>query len=127
LFKALEILILYAQRPIVEKHERLALYHPSAEAFSSMICDLPYKIVNGICFSLIIYFMTNLKREPGAYFFFLLVSTLLTMIMSSLFRFIASASRSLTEALTPVAILILALVVYTGFACVENLQGTICS
>jgi ATP-binding cassette subfamily G (WHITE) protein 2 (PDR) len=81
-----------------------------------MICDLPYKIVNGICFSLIIYFMTNLKREPGAYFFFLLVSTLLTMIMSSLFRFIASASRSLTEALTPVAILILALVVYTGFA-----------
>ena len=28
---ALEILTLYAQRPIVEKHQRYALYRPSAE------------------------------------------------------------------------------------------------
>lgn len=32
----LEILLLYAQRPIVEKHQRYALYHPSAEAVASM-------------------------------------------------------------------------------------------
>ncbi|KAJ9493403.1 Multidrug resistance protein [Exophiala xenobiotica] len=43
---ALEILTLYAQRPIVEKHARYALYHPSAEAFASMLMDMPYKIVN---------------------------------------------------------------------------------
>lgn len=41
---ALEILTLYAQRPIVEKHERYAFYKPSAEAFASMLCDLPYKV-----------------------------------------------------------------------------------
>ncbi len=59
---ALEILTLYAQRPIVEKHERYAFYHPSAEAFASVICDLPYKIVNAIFFNLIV--STEL-RMPG--------------------------------------------------------------
>lgn len=38
---ALEILTLYAQRPIVEKHSRYAFYHPSAEAFASMLTDIP--------------------------------------------------------------------------------------
>jgi ATP-binding cassette subfamily G (WHITE) protein 2 (PDR) len=41
---ALEILTLYAQRPIVEKHAQYAFYHPSAEAFASMLTDMPYKI-----------------------------------------------------------------------------------
>lgn len=69
---SLQILTLYAQRPIVEKHGRYAFYHPSAEAFASMLCDIPYKIVNCIFFSLVIYFMSNLRREPGPFFFFVL-------------------------------------------------------
>lgn len=113
---ALEILTLYAQRPIVEKHDRYALYHPSAEAFASMLCDMPYKIMNAITFNLALYFMTNLRREPGAFFFFILISFTLTLVMSMLFRTIASVSRSLAQALAPAAILILAIVIYTGFA-----------
>lgn len=113
---ALEILTLYAQRPIVEKHERYAFYHPSAEAFASMLTDLPYKILNSIAFNLIIYFMTNLRREPGAFFFFLLISFLATLAMSMFFRSLAALSRSLVQALTPAAGLILALILYTGFA-----------
>jgi len=117
---ALEILTLYAQRPIVEKHDRYALYHPSAEAFASMLTDMPYKILNSICFNLVIYFMTNLKRTPGAFFFFLLVNFLVVLAMSMFFRTIASASRTLTSALAPAAILILALIIYTGFAIPVN-------
>ena len=113
---ALEILTLYAQRPIVEKHKRYALYHPSAEAFASMLCDLPYKITNTIFFNLTLYFMTNLRRTPQAFFFFLLISFFLTLVMSMMFRTIASVSRSLSQALAPAAILILAIVIYTGFA-----------
>ena len=30
-----------------------------------MLTDLPYKVLNSICFNLILYFMTNLRREPG--------------------------------------------------------------
>jgi ATP-binding cassette subfamily G (WHITE) protein 2 (PDR) len=112
---ALEILTLYAQRPIVEKHSRYALYHPSAEAFASMLTDMPYKIINAITFNLVLYFMTNLRREPGNFFFFVLISFTLTLVMSMFFRSIAALSRSLVQALAPAAILILGLVMYTGF------------
>lgn len=112
---ALEILTLYAQRPIVEKHSRYALYHPSAEAIASMLTDMPYKILNAITFNLTLYFLTNLRREPGAFFFFLLISFFLTLVMSMLFRFIASVSRTLSQAMAPAAILILAIVIFTGF------------
>ena len=112
---ALEILTLYAQRPIVEKHARYALYHPSAEAFASMLTDMPFKICNSIAFNLVLYFLTNLRREPGAFFFFVLISFCLTLTMSMFFRTIASLSRSLAQALAPAAVLILGLVMYTGF------------
>lgn len=113
---ALEILTLYAQRPIVEKHDRYAMYHPSAEAFASMLTDMPYKVMNAIIFNITIYFMANLRREPGAFFFFLFVSFILTLTMSMLFRTIASVSRTLSQAMAPAAILILAIVIFTGFA-----------
>ncbi|KAI1134643.1 ABC-2 type transporter-domain-containing protein [Hypoxylon sp. FL0543] len=112
---ALEILTLYAQRPIVEKHSRYALYHPSAEAVASMLCDMPYKIANSIVFNITLYFITNLRREPGAFFFFLLITFFTVLVMSMIFRTIASASRTLSQAMVPAALLILDLVIFTGF------------
>lgn len=121
---ALEILTLYAQRPIVEKHTRYAFYHPSCEAVASMLTDLPYKIANAIIFNLTLYFMVNLHREPGNFFFFLLISFMLTLVMSMLFRTIASVSRTLSQAMAPAAVLILGIVIYTGFALpVPNMRG----
>lgn len=77
----LEILTLYAKRRIVEKHSRYALYHPSAEALASMIVDLPYKILNAIIVNTTVYFMANLRRSPGPFFFFLLVNFFATLTM----------------------------------------------
>ena len=111
----LEILTLYAQRTIVEKHTRYALYHPFAEAISSMICDLPSKILNSIFFNLLLYFLSNLRRTPGAFFFFLLISFSITLAMSMIFRTIGASSRTLAQALAPAAIILLALMIYTGF------------
>lgn len=113
---ALEILTLYAQRPIVEKHSRYALYHPSAEAWASMLTDMPYKILNAIIFNITLYFMVNLNRHPGPFFFFMFVSFVATLTMSMLFRTIASTSRTLSQAMAPAAIIILAIVIFTGFA-----------
>ncbi|KAJ7741755.1 ABC-2 type transporter-domain-containing protein [Mycena maculata] len=112
---ALEITTLYAQRPIVEKHNAYALYHPFAEAVSSMICDLPAKIITGTVLNMTIYFMSNLRRTPGAFFIFYLFSLSCTLTMSMIFRTIAATSRTLVAALTPAAIFMLALIVYTGF------------
>lgn len=81
-----------------------------------MLTDLPYKIMNAITFNLTLYFMVNLNRHPGNFFFFVLISFMLTLVMSMLFRTIASVSRTLSQAMAPTAILILGIVIYTGFA-----------
>ncbi|KAK1524570.1 ABC-2 type transporter [Colletotrichum paranaense] len=112
----LEIMTLYAKRKIVEKHARYALYHPSAEALSAMIVDLPYKIVNAILMNTILYFMGNLRREPGAFFFFLLISFSMTLTMSMMFRLIGSVTKSVAQALAPASIILLLIALYTGFA-----------
>lgn len=81
-----------------------------------MLCDTPYKLLNSVTFNIPLYFLANLRREPGAYFTFHLFSLVATYTMSMLFRTMASVSRTLSQALVPAAILILALVIYTGFA-----------
>lgn len=111
----LEIINLYAKRKIIEKHARYALYHPSAEALSSMVVDLPYKIVNSLFTNIAMYFMGNLRREPGAFFFFLLIIFSTTLVMSMLFRLIGSVTKSIAQAMAPSAIILLGLILYTGF------------
>ncbi|KAF6833701.1 multidrug resistance protein cdr1 [Colletotrichum musicola] len=115
LSSALEILTLYAQRPIVEKHARYALYHPFSEAISSTICDLPSKILSTLAFNIPLYFMAKLRQEADAFFIFLLFGFATTLSMSMILRTIGQTSRTIHQALTPAAIFILALVIYTGF------------
>ncbi|KAL2838950.1 ABC-2 type transporter-domain-containing protein [Aspergillus pseudodeflectus] len=112
---ALEILTLWQQRPIVEKHFKYALYHPSAEAISSMIVDLPAKVLVSIVFNIILYFMTNLRRTPGHFFIFYLFSFTTTLTMSNIFRWIGAISRSMAQAMVPSSIFMMILVIYTGF------------
>ncbi len=112
---ALEIFGLYVQRPIVEKHNRYAFYHPFCEAIASMICDLPTKFSTAIMFNLTLYFMSNLRRSPGHFFCFFLISVTTTFVMSSFFRTVGAFSKTLQEAMPFAALLILILVIYTGF------------
>ncbi|KAL4939057.1 hypothetical protein BDV06DRAFT_231303 [Aspergillus oleicola] len=112
---ALEILTLYSQRPIVEKQSRYAFYHPFAEAVASMLCDVPYKLLNSFTFNVPLYLMTGLRREAGAFFTFWIFSVVTTFTMSMIFRTMAATSRSLSQALVPAAIIMLGMVIYTGF------------
>lgn len=83
----LEVMTLYAQRPVVEKQSRYAFYHPSAESYASVLVDLPMKTTSCVSFNLVLYFMTNLNRHPGNFFFYLLVVFLIVLAMSGVFRF----------------------------------------
>lgn len=115
LSSVLEMLTLYAQRPIVEKHSRYAFYHPFAEAIASIICDTPYKLINSVTFNLPLYFLPNLRRSAGPFFIFWLFSLVTTYTMSMVFRTIAALSRTLSQALVPAALLIVGMVMFTGF------------
>ncbi|KAI0381629.1 ABC-2 type transporter-domain-containing protein [Hypomontagnella monticulosa] len=112
----MEVLTLYAQRPVVEKHDRYAFYHQAAEAVSSYVTDLPYKTVNMFLFNSIIYFMAGLKPGAGPFFFFCLASFLVLLVMSALFRFIASITRTIHQAMVPASVLAIGLMAYAGFA-----------
>ncbi|KAI5864399.1 ABC-2 type transporter-domain-containing protein [Durotheca rogersii] len=112
----MEVLTLYAQRPIVEKHERYAFYHQAAEAVSSYVTDLPYKTINMFMFNSIIYFLADLRPGAGYFFFFCLASYLVLLVMSALFRLIASITRTSHQAMVPAAVLAIGLMAYAGFA-----------
>ncbi|KAJ5511411.1 CDR ABC transporter [Penicillium expansum] len=112
---SLEIMIMWQQRPIVEKHRKYALYHPSAEAISAYIVELPSKILLAVVFNLIIYFLPHLRRTPAHFFIFFLFSATTTLVMSNIFRFIGAISRSVAQAMPPASVFMLILVIYTGF------------
>lgn len=58
-----EIPALYAQRPIVLRHERGALYHPFIEAIALTLVDIPITFVIVTTFGIIVYFMSGLQRS----------------------------------------------------------------
>lgn len=110
-----EIEGLYAQRPIVEKHASYAFYHPFTEAAAGIMADVPVKFASATAFNLIVYFLAGLRREPSQFFLFFLVSYASTFVMSAIFRTLAAVSRTVVQALALAAVLMLALILYTGY------------
>lgn len=110
-----EIPTLYSQRPIVEKHKSYAMYHPFTEALASTLADWPIKFLTATLFNIILYFMTGLKREAGAFFTFFLITYVTTLSMSGFFRTIAAATKQVESALAIGGICVLALSIYAGY------------
>ncbi|KAK5173258.1 uncharacterized protein LTR77_001939 [Saxophila tyrrhenica] len=109
-----EISSLYAQRPIVEKQKSYAFTHPATEAISGIVMDVPLKFAQAVVFNVILYFMTNLRREPSQFFIFFMIVYLMTFTMSALFRTMAAVTKTVSQAMTLAGILVLILVIYTG-------------
>ncbi|KAF7554878.1 hypothetical protein G7Z17_g2591 [Cylindrodendrum hubeiense] len=110
-----EINSLYSQRPIVEKHASYAFYHPAAEAISGIVADIPIKFVSTTVFNIVIYFMSGLRQEAGQFFIFFLVTYISTFVMSAIFRTLAAVTTTVSKAMTLAGVMVLALVIYTGF------------
>lgn len=111
-----EITGLYDQRPIVEKHASYAFYHPAAEAAAGIVADIPVKFVTAVAFNLVLYFLAELRREAGPFFLYFLITYISTFVMSAVFRTMAAATKTVSQAMTLSGVLVLALVIYTGFA-----------
>ncbi|KAJ5768322.1 CDR ABC transporter [Penicillium manginii] len=110
-----EINSLYSQRPIVEKHNSYAFYHPFTEAVAGIAADIPVKFALAVAFNIILYFLSGLKREAGHFFLYFLVTFLIMFVMSAVFRTLAAVTKTISQAMGLAGVMILALVVYTGF------------
>lgn len=110
-----EINNLYAQRPIVEKHNSFAFYHPATEAISGVLADIPVKFALAVAFNVILYFLVGLQMKPGNFFLYFLISFIVTFVMSAVFRTLAAVTKTVSQAMGLAGVMILALVIYTGF------------
>ncbi|KAK4544573.1 hypothetical protein LTR36_004145 [Oleoguttula mirabilis] len=119
LFNALiaisEINSLYAQRPIVEKHKSYAFYHPATEAIAGIISDIPVKFCIAVAFNVILYFLSGLRRKPSQFFIYFLIAFISMFVMSAIFRTMAALTKTISQAMALSGVLVLAIVVYTGF------------
>jgi ABC-type multidrug transport system permease subunit len=55
-------------RPVLSKQKGFALFHPVAYVLSQIISEIPILLVQVSVFSLILYFMTGLQMDVGAFF-----------------------------------------------------------
>ncbi|CDH14452.1 probable Pleiotropic ABC efflux transporter of multiple drugs [Zygosaccharomyces bailii ISA1307] len=116
----LEIFSLFEARPITEKHRTYSLYHPSADAFASALSEVPPRILISVVFNIVFYFLVHFRRDGGRFFFYYMMSLVGSFTMSHLFRTVGSLVNTLSEAMIPAAIILLALSMYTGFAIPET-------
>ncbi|KAG4432132.1 hypothetical protein IFR05_012387 [Cadophora sp. M221] len=113
-----EIGSLYNQRPIVQKHASYAFYHPATEAAAGVVSDIPIKFLTAVVFNIVLYFMSGLRREPGPFFLYFLITFLMTFVMSAIFRTMAAVTSTISQAMTLAGVLVLAVIIYTGFVIV---------
>ncbi|KAK9466422.1 ABC-2 type transporter-domain-containing protein [Lipomyces arxii] len=110
-----EITSAYAQRPIVLKQKLYGFYHPSAEALASLVSDLPVKIFTSAVFDVILYFLSNLNRTAGQFFYFLMFTFMVTFTMKTFFQLIAATTTTIEVANAIAGVGLLALSMYAGY------------
>ncbi|KAG8703199.1 hypothetical protein FRC09_004301 [Ceratobasidium sp. 395] len=76
---------LYAQRPIVARHQKAAMYHPFVEALVLTAVDVPITFVTQVLFDIVFYWMTGLQREASKFFIFVLIMVFMTLTMKAFF------------------------------------------
>ncbi|EEP75711.1 hypothetical protein UREG_00558 [Uncinocarpus reesii 1704] len=103
------------QRPIVAKHVSFAFYHAYVEALAGVVSDIPIKFVIATVFNIILYFLGGLRREPSQFFIFFLFTFITMLTMSAIFRTLAAITKTISQALAFAGVMILAIVIYTGF------------
>ncbi|CAN6607203.1 protein Snq2p [Trichomonascus vanleenenianus] len=110
-----EITHAFEHRPILLKQKSYSFYHPSVEALQAVLSDLPVKIVTLVCFTLILYFLSNLRVTAGQFFLFLFVLIIASLSVGSLFQMIAALTKDASTANSVAGIGVLLLSVYTGY------------
>ncbi|KAK4126834.1 hypothetical protein N657DRAFT_566035 [Parathielavia appendiculata] len=79
-------------RPVVNKHRAYAFHRPSALWIAQIFVDQIFAATQIMVFSIIVYFMTNLARDAGAFFTFYLLLLTANTCMTLFFRILGCIS-----------------------------------
>lgn len=64
-----EIPSLFAQRPIVLRHNQAAMYHPMIEALAMTLVDVPFTLITITLFVILIYFIVGLQTSAWQFLY----------------------------------------------------------
>ena len=115
LFSINEIGTLFARRPIVDKHNTLAFYHPWADALAGIMVDTPVKILITSAFNVTFYQMASLRKGAVSTIHFMLFNFICALLMSAFFRSIGASMKRVAKAYALAGLGVLAMIIYTGF------------
>ncbi|KAI1651187.1 ABC-2 type transporter-domain-containing protein [Daldinia loculata] len=102
-------------RPIVNKHKAYTFHRPSALWIAQIFVDTAFSAARILVFSIILYFMTNLTRTPGAFFTFYLLILVGNISMTLYFRIIACLSPDFDYAIKFAVVTITLFVLTSGY------------
>ena len=106
---------LFQDKPILNKQYAYTMYHPSAELIAKQLVQIPVRLFAIILFTLIMYFLSNMKREPGPFFQFLLMINLVVQAVSGLFTLISSFMPTLAAAMGICGVVLLLVAIYSSY------------
>lgn len=104
-----------SHRLIVSKHKSYSLYHPSAETLATYISSFPFRLIGLTVFFIIIYFMSNMNRQPGKFFLNYLFLALGAETINALFQMITAFTANLAQANALNGLFLLAMSMYSTY------------
>ncbi|KAI1268212.1 ABC-2 type transporter-domain-containing protein [Xylariaceae sp. FL1019] len=112
-----ELIKAVSGRAISARQKDYAFYRPSAVTLARVITDLPVIFAQVVVFGIIMYFLTNLDRDAGKTFIYLLFVFITTINMTALYRMFASMSPEIDTAVrfSGIALNLLIVAIYTGY------------
>lgn len=102
-------------RSIVNKHKAYAFHRPSALWIGQIVVDQAFAASEIMVFSIIVYFMTGLVRDVGAFFTFYLMILSGNIAMTLVFRIIGCLSPDFDYAIKFAVVVITLFVTTSGY------------
>lgn len=102
-------------RPIVNKHRAFTFHRPSALWVAQIGVDLLFSSAQILVFSIIVYFMTGLVRDAGAFFIFVLMIITGYLAMTLFFRTVGCLCPDFDVAIRLAATIITLFVLTSGY------------
>ncbi|KAL2266038.1 hypothetical protein VTJ83DRAFT_5390 [Remersonia thermophila] len=102
-------------RTVVNKHRAYAFHRPSAMWIAQIFVDQLFSAIQVLVFALIVYFMTNLAREAGAFFTFYLLLLSANLAMTLFFRILGCISPDFDYAAKFACLLITLMITTAGY------------
>jgi len=102
-------------RPIVNKHRAFTFHRPSALWIAQIGVDLLFASAQILVFSIIVYFMTGLVRDAGAFFIFVLMIITGYLAMTLFFRTVGCLCPDFDVAIRLASTIITLFVITSGY------------